>query len=86
LNFIKNKIHFISIIISLNLEDIDNEQYLNYKKLYSYAKGKLQKKGMNYLFLDEIQMVVDFQKAIDSLQLIDNIDIYLTGSNAYLLS
>lgn len=75
-----------SHIISLNLEDIDNEEYLNYKELYSFVKGELQKSGMNYLFLDEIQMVEDFQKAIASLQLIENLDIYLTGSNAYLLS
>lgn len=41
---------------------------------------------MNYLFFDEIQMVDHFQKVIDSLFLLDNVDIYVTGSNAYLLS
>lgn len=41
---------------------------------------------MNYLFFDEIQMVENFQKVIDSLFLLDNVDIYVTGSNAYLLS
>lgn len=73
-------------ITSLNLEDIDNEQYLDYKTLYTYIKGRLQKDRMNYIFLDEIQMVTSFQKTIDSLQLIENVDIYVTGSNAYLLS
>lgn len=71
---------------SLNLEDIDNEKYLDYRELYSYIKERIHPTKMNYLFFDEIQMVDNFQKAIDSLQLIDNVDIYVTGSNAYLLS
>ena len=41
---------------------------------------------MTYIFLDEIQNVKDFQKAVDSLYIKDNVDIYITGSNAYLLS
>lgn len=73
-------------IHSLNLEDLDNEKYLDYRELYSYVKSQLHPTKMNYLFFDEIQMVDNFQKAIDSLQLIDNVDIYVTGSNAYLLS
>jgi predicted AAA+ superfamily ATPase len=73
-------------ITHLNLEDIDNEQFLDYKTLYSYIKGRQQKGKMNYVFLDEIQMVGNFHKAIDSMQLLENIDIYVTGSNAYLLS
>ncbi|MDR2396215.1 MAG: AAA family ATPase [Endomicrobium sp.] len=40
----------------------------------------------NYVFLDEIQNVQDFQKAVDSLHLKKNVDLYITGSNAYLLS
>lgn len=73
-------------IHSLNLEDIDNEKYLNYRELYSFIKEKIHPTKMNYLFFDEIQMVDNFQRTIDSLQLIDNVDIYVTGSNAYLLS
>lgn len=73
-------------IHALNLEDIDNEKYLDYRELHSFIKGQLHPTKMNYLFFDEIQMVDNFQKAIDSLQLIDNVDIYITGSNAYLLS
>lgn len=70
----------------LNFEDLDNEPFLNYKALYSHVKKNLCSGKMNYLFLDEIQMVDGFQKAIDSLFLLDNVDIYVTGSNAYLLS
>lgn len=73
-------------IHSLNLEDIDNEKYLDYRELYAYIKSRLVSDKMNYIFFDEIQMVEDFQKAIDSLLLFENVDIYLTGSNAYLLS
>lgn len=70
----------------LNFEDLDNEPFLNYKALYSYVKKNLCPGKMNYLFFDEIQMVDGFQKAIDSLFLLDNVDLYVTGSNAYLLS
>ena len=70
----------------LNFEDLDNEPFLDYKVLYSHVKKNLCPEKMNYLFFDEIQMVDGFQKAIDSLFLLDNVDIYVTGSNAYLLS
>lgn len=69
-----------------NFEDIENEPYLDYHVLHQHIKENLQPGQMNYLFLDEIQLVPQFQKAIDSLNLLDNVDIYLTGSNAYLLS
>lgn len=70
----------------INFEDIDNEPYLDYHVLYRHVKSNLQEGQMNYLFFDEIQMVEQFQKVIDSLFLLDNVDIYVTGSNAYLLS
>ncbi len=73
-------------VVELNFEDLDNEPLLNYKALHTYLKQQLQRDRMNYFFLDEIQMVDGFQKVIDSLFLLDNVDIYLTGSNAYLLS
>ena len=69
-----------------NFEDLVNEPFLDYKALYSHVKKNLCLEKMNYLFFDEIQMVDGFQKAIDSLFLLDNVDIYVTGSNAYLLS
>lgn len=70
----------------LNFEDLDNEPFLDYKVLYKHVKEHLCPDKMNYLFFDEIQMVEGFQKVIDSLFLLDNVDIYVTGSNAYLLS
>ena len=75
-----------SQVLELNFEDLDNEQYLDYKVLCAYVKKHLVKGKMNYLFFDEIQMVDNFQKVIDSLFLLDDVDIYVTGSNAYLLS
>lgn len=75
-----------SQIVWLNFEDLDNEPYYDYKVLYAYVKSRLQDGKMNYLFFDEIQLVDNFQRVIDSLFLLDNVDIYVTGSNAYLLS
>jgi predicted AAA+ superfamily ATPase len=73
-------------IIYLSLDDIDLEHLLDYKILYKYVSERLLKDKTTYVFLDEIQNVPDFQKAVNSLFLKDNIDIYLTGSNAYMLS
>lgn len=73
-------------IISINFEDLDYEELTDYHKLYSYIKDKLSSTEMTYIFLDEIQNVNDFPKVVDSLYLKDNVDIYLTGSNAYMLS
>ena len=73
-------------IIYLNFEELENEHLLNYKALYNYIKEQLCKDKMNYIFLDEIQNVKEYEKAIDSLYVKDNTDIYITGSNSYLLS
>ena len=73
-------------IIKLNFEYLEYEELSDYKKLYSYITERLNKTGTTYVFLDEIQQVTDFQKAVDSLYVKDNVDIYMTGSNAYLLS
>lgn len=75
-----------SQVTELNFEDLSNEPLLDYKALYAYVKERLREEKTNYLFFDEIQLVPDFQKVIDSLFLLDNVDIYVTGSNAYLLS
>ena len=75
-----------SQIISINFEDLDYEELSDYKKLYEYLKAKLVPEQMTYIFLDEIQHVENFQKAIDSLYIRKNVDIYITGSNAYMLS
>lgn len=73
-------------IISVNLEDLAFEHLKDYRELYDYITARRLPEKMNYVFLDEIQSVDMFQKAIDSLFLKTNVDIYLTGSNAYLLS
>lgn len=73
-------------IISINFEDLDYEDLLDYKTLYAYIKQRLCPDKMTYIFLDEIQKVDSFQKAVDSLFIKENTDIYITGSNAYLLS
>lgn len=73
-------------IVYLNFEDFDNYELLNPKNLHDYIKNHLIKDKMNYIFLDEIQNVNEFQRVIDSIFLNENADIYITGSNAYLLS
>lgn len=73
-------------IISINFEDLDNESLLDYKELYRYIKERLCDGKTTYIFLDEIQNVPDFQKVVDSLYVKDNTDVYITGSNSFLLS
>ena len=73
-------------IISINLEDLDFEELLDYKKLYAYIKERLCKDKYTYIFLDEIQNCKDFEKTVDSLFIKENTDVYITGSNAYMLS
>lgn len=73
-------------IININFEDIEYEQLLDYHKLYEYVKEHLNPDEMNYIFLDEIQHVNQFEKVVDSLFLRDNCDVYITGSNAYFMS
>ena len=73
-------------IIAINFEDMDFEELTDYRKLYAYLKDRLVPEKMTYIFLDEIQHVTDFPKVIDSLYIKKNVDIYVTGSNAYMLS
>ncbi|MBP1566641.1 MAG: ATP-binding protein [Oscillospiraceae bacterium] len=73
-------------IISINLEDYDFDELREPKELYKYIKQRLQKDKMTYIFIDEIQQCRDFPRVIDSLYIKENTDIYLTGSNADLLS
>ena len=67
-------------IIAINFEDLDFEDLTNYKTLYQYVKARLLPDRMNYIFLDEIQHVEGYEKAVDSLFLRENCDLYLTGS------
>lgn len=73
-------------IIFLNFEDFDNSELLDPKKLHTFVKERLASGKMTYVFFDEIQNVQEFQRVVDSLFLNPQIDIYMTGSNAYLLS
>ena len=72
-------------IININLEDADYD-FASYKELYDYVNKKIDSKKQFYVFLDEVQNVPMFQKAVDSLYIKKNVDVYITGSNAYLLS
>ena len=74
-----------SQIVSVNFEDIAFEHLLEYHKLYEYVTGRLVKGKTTYVFLDEIQNVPEFQRAVDSLYIKEGVDIYITGSNAWML-
>ncbi|MGV8907253.1 MAG: ATP-binding protein [Acetobacterium sp.] len=73
-------------IISVNFEDLANEHLLDYRKLHEYVTKLLIPGKMTYVFLDEVQNVPQFQKAVDSLFIKNDVDVYITGSNAQMLS
>ncbi len=73
-------------IIYINFEDLEYENLLDYREMYKYITDRMKPDSMNYILLDEVQKADGFQKSVDSLQLKDNADITITGSNAYLLS
>lgn len=73
-------------IIAVNLEDFDNYALRNPVQLHEYIKSRLVKDKKNYVFLDEIQHVEQFGDVVDSLFIRKEIDLYITGSNAYMLS
>lgn len=72
--------------ISINFDDLENEFLCDYHVLYQHLMEKITDRLMNYIFLDEIQLVPQFEKVVNSLFLKENVDIYITGSNAYMLS
>lgn len=73
-------------IISINLEDLKYDHLKTYIDLNDEIEKKLMRDKMNYIFIDEIQNIKSFEKAVNSLHLKENCDIYITGSNAYILS
>lgn len=73
-------------IISVNLEDLQFSFIKDYMDLYNYINNQISSNEKNYIFIDEIQIIPEFQKVADSLYLNKNIDLYITGSNANLLS
>jgi len=75
-----------SNIISINFESFEEEYPLTHKELYHYVVQRLAPTGNNYVFLDEIQHVDQFEKVVAALNVRDDVDLYITGSNAYYLS
>jgi predicted AAA+ superfamily ATPase len=75
-----------SQIVMLNFEDIEYDRLSDYRLLYDYIRPLLLPEKMNYIFLDEIQHVAQFEKTVDSLSMRENCDVYITGSNAYFMS
>lgn len=74
-------------IISINFEDYDYIDLLEPRNFYAYVKERILSDGrMTYFLFDEIQNVKDFERVVDSLYIKSNVDIYITGSNAYMLS
>lgn len=73
-------------IIQINLEDGDYRHLRTSESLYEYVNERLIPEQKNYVFLDEVQQVINFQEAVDWLYVKKNVDLYITGSNAYLLS
>ena len=73
-------------IISINFEDLQYEHLLHFRKLYEYVTARLANGKKTYVFLDEVQSVPQFQRTVDSLYIKDDVDVYITGSNAHLLS
>ena len=73
-------------IISINLEDLKYSFITDYLVLYNYINDMLTDDKKYYIFIDEVQTINGFQKAVDSLYIKKNVDLYITGSNANLLS
>ena len=73
-------------IILVNMEHPNFRKIKTADDLYDYIESRLSISGRNYVFIDEIQQVNDFQQAADWLYARDDVDLYITGSNAYLLS
>lgn len=73
-------------ILAINFEELEYEELLDYRKLYQYIKDRMCTDKTTYIFLDEVQKVAGFEKVVDSLYVKANTDLYITGSNAYLLS
>ena len=69
-----------------NFEDLDILSIGDIFQIHTHIKERLVANKPNYIFLDEIQNVKDFQRLIDSLYIKPNVDVYITGSNAYMLS
>ena len=73
-------------IVYIKMQELDNEELKDYKKLHDFIISKYKKNVKNYLFIDEVQLCEKFELTINSIHSKDIYDIYVTGSNAFLLS
>lgn len=73
-------------IIKLELDSVENEEYLNPRALYDYVMSKIKDDATYYIILDEIQKVKDFESVLNSFLRKPNLDVYVTGSNSKFLS
>lgn len=73
-------------IISINFEDPNSTNFEDWRELFNSIQNRLINSKMNYIFLDEVQVVPQFEKVVDGLFIKDNVDIYITGSNSYMFS
>ena len=85
-SFLKSKGIDEKRILSLNFEERENSQYEDWRAVYDIILSKLPIAEKKYVFLDEVQQIPHFEKLIDALYVKKDIDLYITGSNAYLLS
>ncbi|MBQ9019830.1 ATP-binding protein [Candidatus Saccharibacteria bacterium] len=73
-------------ITYLNFEDPENTDILDWREVYQRINDNLLSDQMNYIFLDEVQNIPEFERMVDGLFVKKNVDLYITGSNAYFLS
>lgn len=73
-------------IYSINFEERESSRFTDWQEVYDYVMSQLPQTGMRYVFLDEVQTLPHFEKLVDALFVKRNVDLYITGSNAYLLS
>ncbi|MDR1197493.1 MAG: ATP-binding protein [Prevotellaceae bacterium] len=73
-------------IVAFNFEERENMKFNDWTVLYDEILSKIKYSQKNYVFLDEVQLITDFEKLVNGLFVRKNIDLYITGSNAYLLS
>ena len=73
-------------IIHMNLESLKYRDLSDYLSFYDHVSERIPEKGKTYLIFDELQVIEHWEKAIESFRLDFDVDIYITGSNAYLLS
>ena len=73
-------------VIYMNFESFEFDKIIDYKDMYTEIKKQIRSKEKAYILLDEVQRVINWEKCVNALTVDFNCDIYITGSNAYLLS